>query len=117
MTTSTPQDCLFCKIVRKEIPALVVFEDDQVLAFRDIAPKAPTHILLVPKRHVARLSDATPADEPLLGRLVFVLTGVARQLGLDDYRVVINSGAGAGQVVFHIHVHLMAGRRFSWPAG
>jgi histidine triad (HIT) family protein len=117
MATETKPDCLFCKIIRKEIPAEIVFEDDSVLAFRDIAPKAPTHILVIPKRHVDRLSDTTRADEPLLGRLVGSLAEVARKLDLDDYRVVLNNGTGAGQVVFHVHVHLMAGRRFQWPAG
>ena len=117
MTTETKPGCLFCKIVRKEIPAEIVFEDDDILAFPDIAPKAPTHVLVIPKRHVDRLSDTTRADEPLLGRLLGGLAEVARTLGLDDYRVVVNNGAGAGQVVFHVHVHLMAGRQFKWPAG
>jgi histidine triad (HIT) family protein len=117
MATETKPDCLFCKIVRGEIPAEVVFEDDDVLAFKDIAPKAPTHVLVIPKKHVDRLSDTLRADEPFLGRLLGGLTEAARKLGLDDYRVVVNNGEGAGQVVFHIHVHLMAGRHFKWPAG
>jgi histidine triad (HIT) family protein len=117
MANETKPDCLFCKIVRKEIPAEILFEDEWALAFRDIAPKAPTHVLVIPKRHVDRLSDTTRPDEPLLGKLVAGLAEVARKLELDDYRVVVNNGAGAGQVVFHLHVHLMAGRQFKWPAG
>jgi histidine triad (HIT) family protein len=117
MTSETKPDCLFCKIVRREIPATVVFEDDAVLAFNDIAPKAPTHVLFVPKRHLATLSESGPGDEALFGRVVAALTGVARERGIDDYRIVVNNGRAAGQVVFHVHFHLLAGRPFSWPAG
>lgn len=117
MSSETKSDCLFCKIVRKEIPAGVVFEDERVLAFRDINPKAPTHVLVVPKRHVARLSDCGPQDEAFLGALLGSLAMIAKQLGLEDYRLSVNNGASAGQVVFHLHLHLMAGRPFSWPPG
>ena len=111
MATETKPDCLFCKIVRREIPAAIVFEDDHVLAFRDIAPTAPIHVLVVPTRHVDKLSDTTRADEPMLGNLVAGLADAARALGLDDYRVVVNNGAEAGQVVFHLHLHILAGRQ------
>jgi histidine triad (HIT) family protein len=109
--------CLFCRIARKEIPAAVVFEDEAVLAFRDIAPKAPTHVVVIPKVHVERLAHATEKDDALLGRLLRTVAHVAAQEGLKDYRVAVNNGAGAGQSVFHLHLHLLGGRSFSWPPG
>ncbi len=117
MSSDTNADCLFCKIVRKEIPAGIVFEDGRVLAFRDINPKAPTHVLVIPKRHVAQLSDCGPADERFIGGLFGSVVKIARDLGLSDYRISVNNGASAGQVVFHVHIHLLAGRPFSWPPG
>ena len=109
--------CLFCRIVRKEIPATVVLENDHVVAFRDIDPKAPTHVLVVPKTHVATLDDATDARR--LGELQLAAATVARAEGLvaGGYRTVINCGAGAGQTVFHVHLHLLGGRKLSWPPG
>jgi histidine triad (HIT) family protein len=103
--------------VRKEIPASLVHEDEASVAFRDISPKAPTHILVVPKAHLERLSLAGEADVPLLGRLMRTAAQVAKKEGLTDYRLVVNDGAGAGQSVFHLHLHLMGGRAFSWPPG
>jgi len=112
-------DCLFCRIVAGEIDADRVAEGDEWIAFRDSAPKAPTHILVVPRRHVATLDDLEPGDEPLAGMLVRAAAGIARDEGLIEtgYRLVVNCGAGAGQSVFHIHLHLLGGRRFSWPPG
>jgi diadenosine tetraphosphate (Ap4A) HIT family hydrolase len=109
-------DCVFCKIVAGQLPSRKVFETDRVLAFEDINPKAPTHILLVPKKHVVNLVDGS-ADPPLLGELVAASAEVARQRGVTDYRLVTNTGAEAGQLVFHLHFHLLAGRRMSWPPG
>ena len=114
--TSDPT-CLFCRIVKREIPAAIVHEDENVLAFRDVAPKSPTHILVIPKTHLAKLSETKAADAALLGTVLHTLNGIAAQEGLTDYRVVANNGAGAGQSVFHVHFHLMAGRAFAWPPG
>ena len=113
------QDCLFCKIAAGEIPAQVVYTDEHALAFRDINPQAPTHVLVIPRRHVASLADASDADEPLLGRLFLTAARVAAQEGLTEggYRTVVNTGAGAGQSVFHIHLHVLGGRPLSWPPG
>jgi histidine triad (HIT) family protein len=109
-------DCVFCKIVAGQLPSKKVFETDRLLAFEDINPKAPTHILLVPKRHVVNLADGS-ADPALLGELVAASAEVARQRGVTDYRLVTNTGAEAGQLVFHLHFHLLAGRRMGWPPG
>lgn len=110
---------VFARILRREIPAQLLHEDDQCVAFRDIAAQAPTHFLVVPKRPIARLADAAPADAPLLGHLLQTAAAIAKQLGVadDGFRVVINNGAGAGQTVFHLHVHVLAGRPFGWPPG
>ena len=111
-------DTLFMKIIRREIPAAIVFEDDLCLAFRDVNPQAPTHILIVPKQPVATLSDTNSEHGPLLGHLLLTANRIAAQLDLKNgYRLVINNGAAAGQTVFHLHVHLLAGRAFSWPPG
>jgi histidine triad (HIT) family protein len=112
-------DCLFCKIVSGEIKADVVYEDDQVLAFRDTNPQAPTHVLVVPKRHIATLNDLSAADAELVGRLYLAAQQVARDEGIDaaGYRTVINCNAQAGQTVFHIHLHLLGGRAMGWPPG
>jgi histidine triad (HIT) family protein len=109
--------CLFCRIVRREIPAAIVWEDAHSLAFRDIDPKAPTHLLIVPKAHVASLNDATDAES--LGRLLLAARDLAATEGIAEsgYRTVINTGAGAGQTVFHVHVHLLGGRPLAWPPG
>ena len=108
-------DCLFCKIVKGEIPSKKIFESDAIYAFEDIAPRAPTHILVVPKMHVGRLSEAT--DTESVGRLLLAAARIARDRDLSDYRVVINNGEGAGQTVFHLHVHLLGGRPMAWPPG
>ena len=111
--------CLFCRIVAGEIPAQIIYEDEQCLAFRDINPQAPTHVLVIPRKHIAMLADATDDDEGVLGRLLLAGAHVARDEGLSEsgFRTVINSGAGAGQSVFHIHVHIIGGRQLGWPPG
>lgn len=109
--------CLFCKIAQKEIKSEILFEDEMSLAFKDINPQAPTHLLIVPKRHIEKVADLTPADEPVVGRLYGVARKLAKEGGLTDYRLVVNNGSGAGQSVWHIHLHLLAGRPFSWPPG
>ena len=109
---------IFSKIIKREIPADIVYEDEHCLAFRDINPQAPTHVLLIPKKAIARLIDATPEDEALLGHLVLAANNVARQLGVGDaFRLVINNGAEAGQSVFHLHLHILGGRHMTWPPG
>jgi len=112
-------DNIFAKIIRKEIPAKIVFEDDRTLAFRDVSPKAPVHILIVPKKDIARISEAGAADEPVLGHLLTVAAEIARKEGIDStgYRLVINKGVHAGESVAHLHVHLLGGRPMSWPPG
>ena len=108
---------LFQKIIDKEIPADIVFEDDQVCAFNDINPQAPTHILVIPKKPLPGISNMDSQDQGLIGHLMFTATQIAKEKGLADYRMVINNGAGAGQTVFHLHLHLLAGRPFHWPPG
>lgn len=110
-------DCLFCRIVRGEIPAAVVHKDDHVVAFRDINPQAPVHVVIVPREHVASLNDATDAD--MLGRLSLAASEIARREGIADsgYRTVVNTNRAAGQTVFHIHLHLLGGRSMAWPPG
>lgn len=109
-------DCVFCRIVAGELPSKKVFENDRVFAFEDINPMAPTHILLVPKKHAVNLLD-TSADAALLGDIVASSAEIARQRGVADYRLVTNTGREAGQLVFHLHFHLLAGRRMGWPPG
>lgn len=109
---------LFSKIIAGEIPADIVYEDTHCLAFRDINPQAPTHVLLVPKQEISRLADAGDTDQALLGHLLLAAGKVARQLGVDDaFRLVVNNGADAGQTVFHLHLHILAGRPLRWPPG
>jgi len=109
---------LFSKIIAREIPADIVYEDEQCLAFRDINPQAPVHVLLVPKQEIARLADAQAGDQALLGHLLLAAGKVAEQLGVADaFRLVVNNGAGAGQSVFHLHLHILAGRPMHWPPG
>jgi histidine triad (HIT) family protein len=112
-------DCLFCKIVARQIPAKIVLEDDQILAFRDIRPMAPTHVLVVPKEHLDGIHDATPKHSEMLGRLMMVARDIAEQLGLanEGYRLVINQGPHAGQSVPHLHCHVLGGRAMAWPPG
>jgi histidine triad (HIT) family protein len=108
---------LFERIAAGEIPAQIVWQDDVAFAFRDIHPQAPTHILVCPRRPLPRLSDAGQAEAALLGRLLLAVNAVAAQEGLTDYRVVVNNGAGAGQSVFHLHLHVLGGRPMGWPQG
>ena len=109
---------LFSRIIAREIPADIVYEDDLCLAFRDINPQAPTHVLLIPKRELPRLADAGPDARDLLGHLMLAAGTITRQLGAEDaFRLVVNNGAGAGQSVFHLHLHILAGRPFHWPPG
>lgn len=111
-------DTLFRKIIDRKIPADIVYEDDDCLAFRDINPQAPVHVLLIPKKPIARLVDAEAGDQALLGHLMLKASEVARQLEVGDaFRVVVNSGEGAGQSVFHLHLHILGGRAMSWPPG
>ena len=111
------ENCLFCRIARKEIPANIVLENEHVVAFRDIDPKAPTHVLVVPRTHVATLDDVT--DAGLLGELLLAAAAIARAEGIvaGGYRTVVNCGADAGQTVFHVHLHLLGGRKLAWPPG
>src|SRR5687768_9140056 len=110
-------DCLFCRIAAGEIQADVVFSDDQVVIFRDINPKAPTHVLAIPRRHIPSAAELTDGDGPLLAAIFGALRHVAEEAGLHGYRIVTNTGAEAGQSVFHLHFHLLAGRSLSWPPG
>ena len=111
-------DCLFCRILRNEIPAKKIYEDEHTFAFEDINPQAPTHVLIIPKRHVRGLKEATPEDAELIGRCQLAAAEIARQRGIEDgYRTVLNVGPQAGQSVFHLHVHLLGGRSLHWPPG
>jgi histidine triad (HIT) family protein len=112
-------DCLFCKIVEQKIPAKVVYEDEKCLAFDDINPQAPTHTLVVPKRHVASLAELNEVDAGLLGHLMLAGAKVARQKGIAEggYRIVVNTGRHGGQTVFHLHLHVLGGRAMHWPPG
>lgn len=109
--------CLFCKIVKKEIPSDIVYEDDQVLAFNDIDPKAPTHILAIPKQHVASIAELE--DMGVAAKLLTVLKKLAKEKGLNEsgYRIVVNHGKHGGQAVYHLHFHLLGGRQMTWPPG
>jgi histidine triad (HIT) family protein len=112
-------DCLFCKLVRREIPASIVYEDDRVLAFNDINPQAPTHVLVIPKRHIETLNDLEAEDDALVGELVRRAAAIAAERGLSakGFRTVFNTNREAGQTVFHIHLHLLGGRSMTWPPG
>ncbi|WP_437570446.1 histidine triad nucleotide-binding protein [Sorangium sp. So ce542] len=111
--------CIFCKIANKEIPSKVVLEDEHVIAFHDLNPQAPTHVLVIPKRHIAGIAQAAPEDEAVLGRLLLAARQVAEKTGIAEggFRTVVNSGANAGQTVFHLHVHVIGGRAMAWPPG
>ncbi|TBR20090.1 histidine triad nucleotide-binding protein [bacterium] len=109
--------CIFCKIAGGEVASQFVHEDEEVVAFKDLNPIAPTHLLVVPRKHIARVADATQEDERLLGRLQLVVAEVAKKAGLTDFRVVTNNGKGAGQSVDHLHYHVISGRRMNWPPG
>ena len=112
-------DCLFCKIARREIPTTLVYEDERVAAFQDLNPQAPTHILVIPKRHIATLNDLSTEDDQLVGELVRRAGAIAAERGLSagGYRTVFNTNRDAGQTVFHIHLHLLGGRAMTWPPG
>lgn len=112
-------DCLFCRIIDREIPAAIVYEDDRVLAFNDINPQAPTHVLVIPKRHVASLNDLAETDDAMIGELVRRATAIAAGRGLarGGFRTVFNTNRDAGQTVFHVHLHLLGGRSLGWPPG
>lgn len=112
-------DCLFCRIIRGEIPCNKIYEDEDLLAFHDISPAAPAHVLIIPKKHIDRISALTPEDEKLMGRLMGIVPHLIEKLGLEGkgVRLVNNCGEEAGQSVFHLHFHLMGGRPFSWPPG
>ena len=111
-------DTIFAKIISKEIPADIVYEDDECLAFRDVNPQAPVHILVIPKKPIARLVEAGDDDQALLGHLLLTANKVALEQGVGDaFRLVVNNGADVGQSVFHLHLHILAGRSFTWPPG
>lgn len=113
------EGCPFCRIAGRQIPATIVHEDERVLAFEDMNPQAPVHVLVIPRKHIATLNDAVEEDRDLLGDLCLAASAVARRRGLDSrgYRLVLNTLQGAGQTVFHVHLHLLGGRAFSWPPG
>ena len=111
-------ETIFDKIIRKEIPADIVYEDDQCLAFKDVNPQAPVHILIIPKKAIAKIADADHEDQNVLGHLLLKAGDIAEKLDVKDaFRLVINNGEDAGQTVFHLHIHLLAGRAFTWPPG
>jgi len=112
-------DCIFCKIVSGEIPGDIVYENDDVLAFRDLNPQAPTHILVIPRRHIATINDLQDEDAELLGKMYLAAKEIAKSEGIDEvgYRTIMNCNAGAGQTVFHIHLHVLGGRQMTWPPG
>jgi len=110
-------NCLFCKIASGEAPSTPVYSDTDFYAFRDINPGAPTHILIIPRKHIAKITDAEAEDAELLGNLILTANKIAQQEGISDFRYALNCGAKAGQSVFHIHLHLLAGRDFYWPPG
>ncbi len=112
-------DCLFCGIIERKIPADIVFENDDLMAFRDVNPQAPTHILVIPKKHIQSINHATAEDEKRLGQLVLAAKTIAHEEGLkeDGYRLVFNTNNHGGQTVYHIHLHLLGGRQMSWPPG
>lgn len=112
-------DCIFCKVAAHDIPARTVFENERLIAFHDLFPQAPTHILIIPKTHYTTLNDVPAADSALLGKMMSTATQIAKELGVDEsgYRVVMNCNKDGGQSVYHIHLHLLAGRQLGWPPG
>lgn len=112
------QNCLFCKIIAGEIPSQMVYEDDRVFAFKDIAPVAPVHVLMIPKKHIASLEELAPEDADIMGHILLTASKLAKELGLEKgYRVVSNCKEEGGQTVYHIHFHLIGGRKMQWPPG
>ncbi|TVQ46901.1 MAG: histidine triad nucleotide-binding protein [Gloeocapsa sp. DLM2.Bin57] len=111
-------ETIFTKIINREIPATIVYEDELAIAFKDINPQAPTHILVIPKKVITKLDEATPTDQALLGHLLLCIPKIAQEQGLSDgYRVVINNGDLGGQTVYHLHIHILGGRQMTWPPG
>lgn len=110
-------NCIFCGIADGSVNSQLIYEDDHVVAFKDLNPQAPTHLLIIPRKHIARLTEASEQDAALLGHILLVAKKLADKFDLKDFRLVTNNGKGAGQSVDHLHFHLMAGRRFMWPAG
>jgi histidine triad (HIT) family protein len=112
-------DCLFCKIIKREIPGSIVYEDDRVIAFNDIKPQAPTHVLVVPKRHIESLNELQPGDDQIIGELVRRAAAIAKERGVaaSGFRAVLNTNRDGGQTVFHLHLHLLGGRGMQWPPG
>ncbi|SBS30956.1 HIT-like protein [Marinomonas spartinae] len=112
-------DCLFCKLVNGDIPATILYQDDDVIAFEDIMPQAPSHFLVIPKRHISTLNDLTDEDASIVGKLPIAAAKVAKQIGISDdgYRVVMNCNQMGGQTVYHIHMHVLGGRQMTWPPG
>ena len=111
------ENCLFCKIIAGEIPSEKVYEDEDILAFRDISPQAPMHILVIPKKHLSGPDAVTPDDERVVGRMIRKAAVIAQEQSYADFRLVFNNGAGAGQSVFHLHMHILGGRSLGWPPG
>ncbi|MDP8233309.1 MAG: histidine triad nucleotide-binding protein [Candidatus Saelkia tenebricola] len=112
-------ECIFCKIIEKEIPSVIVYEDSEVIAFNDIIPQAPVHIIIIPKKHIEKISDITSEDIDIIGKLIFTAKNIAKEKGISEsgYRLVFNCNKDAGQAVFHIHLHLLGGRKLNWPPG
>ncbi|MDR1684559.1 MAG: histidine triad nucleotide-binding protein [Elusimicrobiota bacterium] len=111
------ENCIFCNIASGRTQARLIYQDEDIAAFKDLNPQAPTHILIIPVKHIASLSEAAEEDALLLGKIQLTAAKIAKELGIKDFRLVANNGKGAGQSVMHLHYHLMAGRRFLWPAG
>ena len=113
------EDCIFCGIIARQIPAKIIYEDDHILAFDDIDPKAPIHKLIIPKQHIATLNDITLNEAPIFGQLFLAAKHIAQELGIaeEGYRTLFNCNAGGGQLVYHIHLHLLGGRQMQWPPG
>jgi histidine triad (HIT) family protein len=113
------EDCIFCKIIKGEIPSEKIYEDDMVLSFKDIEPAAPVHVLIIPKKHIGSINDLTEDDSKIIAHIYLVAKQIAAELGIDEkgYRIVTNCGEGAGQTVHHVHFHLLGGRSFAWPPG
>ena len=108
-------DCIFCKLANKEIPSDFIYEDENVVAFNDLAPQAPIHFLVIPKKHYSSLQEID--NQEVFGQIFSAIPKITKKLGINEYRTVVNTGESAGQTVFHIHVHVMSGRKFTWPAG